>query len=125
MVPEFSIPTCNVQEANNALWMTFYGQRHPHVRGTLGDYNPGNFRYLLEPFKMRNAAVREILNRLVSERVDAAWVVQVPPDYLNQLPPEGLWRIVEYDVPDFRQEIEAVRQSLSAYGPPPPARDAN
>jgi len=125
VLPEFSIPKCSVQEANNALWMTLYNQLHPQVRGTLGDYNPGNFRYLLRPLKMHNASVREILHRFVSERVDAAWVVQVPSDHLIQLPPEGLWRIIEYDVPDLRQEIEAVRQSLSAYGPPPAARDAD
>jgi hypothetical protein len=46
---------------------------------------------------MRNATVRQILNRIVSQRRNGAWVVQQPPWNMDKDPSYGLWRVIEYD----------------------------
>jgi hypothetical protein len=45
-------------------------------------------------FAMRNATVRDVLNRLVRISGNIAWVATVPPSELNQDPPSGLWKLV-------------------------------
>ena len=59
----------------------------------------------IRPLKLRNKTVRQILDRLVSENHNAAWIILVPPDQLDRLPRHGpsfnlsdLWDILEYDV---------------------------
>jgi hypothetical protein len=46
---------------------------------------------------MRNATVRQILNCIVSQRRNGAWVVQQPPWNMDKDPPYGLWHVFEYD----------------------------
>jgi hypothetical protein len=49
------------------------------------------------PLELENVTVRQVLNRLVSQRNNAAWVVLVPPRGIDRLPPHGRWYIIEYD----------------------------
>ena len=46
---------------------------------------------------MRNATVRQILDRIVSQHNNGAWVVQQAPRNMDKEPSYGLWRLVEYD----------------------------
>jgi hypothetical protein len=44
-----------------------------------------------------HATVRQILNRIVSQHNNSAWVVQQPPWNMDKEPSYGLWRLFEYD----------------------------
>jgi hypothetical protein len=100
VLPDFRIPKCSVAEASNALYMSLNSQLHPEVTGYAGEYSPGSSRDLIGPLEVRNATVRDILNRLVnSVNRKAAWIVQVPPGHLDELPSGGPWAILEYESP--------------------------
>ncbi len=119
VVPEFVIdrPT-NLQTANNVLWMAFDRTLHQDNRGYIGHYPAGNTARVVGPLKMDHVTTRSVLNRLVRERGDAAWIVQVPPQYLDQLWNAcRSWRIVEYDDPGIRYESKVLRENLRKYGP--------
>lgn len=82
--------------------------------GMVGSLSGGLMKNQIAPLKLRNKTVRQILDRLVSEHHNAAWVVVVPPSQLERLPPHGLsfnvmsfnvndlWEILEYDVSPLR-----------------------
>jgi hypothetical protein len=59
--------------------------------------------------------VGDILDKLVAKEKNAAWVVQVPPEAVDRLAPEGLWRVIEYDDPAFDQAVEAVKKNILRY----------
>jgi hypothetical protein len=99
---EFSVPRCLVGDACNLLHMVLVQELHPQIQGFAGDYSPGDLQNLIGPFKLRNVPVWRVLNRLVSANKKAAWIVQVPPGHLDELPSYGLWTIVEYETPPRR-----------------------
>jgi hypothetical protein len=70
---------------------------HPHATGIVGDYPSGNPQFRVGPWTMRNATVRQILNRIVSQHINGAWVVQQAPWNMDKEPAYGLWRVFEYD----------------------------
>jgi hypothetical protein len=45
----------------------------------------------------KNEALRQILNRIVSQHRNGAWVVQQAPWNMDKDPSYGLWRIFDYD----------------------------
>jgi hypothetical protein len=63
----------------------------------VGDYPGRNPQFLVGPLEIKNATVREILNREVALRGNAGWVVQEAPWNMDKDPSYGLWRIIEYD----------------------------
>jgi len=73
-----------------------YFVEHPHA-GIIGDYPSGNPQFRVGPWTMRNATVGQILNRIVSEHNNGAWVVQQAPWNMDKEPSYGLWRLFEYD----------------------------
>ena len=70
---------------------------HPHATGIAGDYPSGNPQFRVGPWTIRNATVRQILNHIVSQHNDGAWVVQQAPWNMDKEPSSGLWRVFEYD----------------------------
>ncbi len=122
---EFTLPPCTVQEAGHSLWMALDYQLRPGIRGTVGNYSPGVAHDRIGPLTMRNVTARQVLNRLVSDKRNAAWIVQVPPSYLDQVPSDGLWRIVEYDDPTLQYVPQLLRQRLRQYKPPPSRRNGH
>ena len=79
--------------------MSLNNHLHPEVTGYAGEYDPGDPQNLIGPLELRNAPVRQVLNRLVSSTKKGAWVVRVQPCSLDQLPSGGLWTIIEYETP--------------------------
>lgn len=122
VLPEFSVPRCSVGEASHLLHMVLDLELHPQIQGFAGDYSPGDSQSLIGPFKLRNAPVWRVLNRLVSANKKAAWIVQVPPGHLDELPSYGLWIIVEYETPP-RRYAEALRHTIWDSSPNPPGRE--
>jgi len=116
VLPEFSTPRCSVVEASHVLEMSLYRKIHPDVEGFAGDYSPGHLQNLIGPLKLRNVRVWKVLNRLVSGNKPAAWIVQVPPGHLDELPSYGLWTIVEYESPP-RRYAAVLRSTIWGTGP--------
>jgi len=98
VLKEFVIPRrCTLAEANDLLRMVLELDLDPRIRGFAGNYNPGSMERIIGPLTMRGVTVREVLNRLVSQRRNAAWIVQVPPGQSDRIPPHGLWTLMEYE----------------------------
>lgn len=97
-IPDFAIDKeITLQAASLKLLGGLYFALNPHSTGIVGDYPSGNPKFRVEPLRMKNATVRQILNRIVSQHRNGAWVVQQAPWNMDKDPSYGLWRIFEYD----------------------------
>ena len=72
------------------------------VSGIYGSAPGGRPEDRVGPLELEHVTVREVLNRLVRERSNAAWVILVPPNRLDRFPSDGLWYIIEYEAPQAR-----------------------
>ena len=124
VLPEFVMRRCSVADASNVLYMSLNSQLHPEVTGYAGDYNPGDMQNLVGPLELRNAPVRHILNLIVGAGDKrSAWAVRVQPGCLDQLPPDGLWTIIEYQTPP-RRYAEDLRREIFGREPPASPKEA-
>jgi hypothetical protein len=97
-ISEFTIAReVTLQAASLQLLGRLYFVQHPRATGIVGDYPSGNPQFRVGPWTMRNTTVRQILNRIVSQHNNGAWVVQQPPWNMDKEPEYGLWRVIEYD----------------------------
>ena len=97
-IPEFAIDKgMTLQAASLKLLGGLYWALNPNATGIMGDYPAGNPKFLVGPLRMKNATIREILNRIVSQRMNGVWVVQQAPWNMDKDPSYGLWRVFEYD----------------------------
>ncbi|MBZ5544265.1 MAG: hypothetical protein LAO07_11395 [Acidobacteriia bacterium] len=113
---EFSIPRASglvtVVMASNLLRMELKRSLQPAPSqaatgpvGIVGSLPVGRVENKIGPLSLHNVTVRKVLDRLVSEHNNSAWLVVVPPERLEH-PPSGspslnvndLWLILEYDV---------------------------
>jgi hypothetical protein len=117
----FVIPRCTLEEANHRLQTALALALDPATaHNVVGDCQAGAGKRLVGPLKLRRRTVAEVLDELVAEQGNVAWVVQVPPEALDQLAPEGLWRFIDYDDPAFDQAIAAVKKNFFRYPPSSP-----
>jgi hypothetical protein len=99
-IPEFTIEIekeITLQAASLKLLGALYWALNPHSTGIMGDYPGGNPKFLVGALRMKNATIRQILNRIVSQHRNGAWVVQQAPWNMDKDPSYGLWRVFEYD----------------------------
>ena len=96
-VQHFKIPESTMQHAGVVLAINLYSVLNPHSGGVAGDYAGGNPKYLTGPFDLENKTVREILDRIVSQHRNGAWIVQQPPWTMGRDLGYGFWPIIEYD----------------------------
>jgi hypothetical protein len=97
-IPEFTLDKeVTLQAASLQMLIALHFAVNPHATGILGDYPGGNPKFRVGPLRMKNATVRQILNRIVSQRRNGAWVVQQAPWNMEKDPSYGLWRVIEYD----------------------------
>jgi hypothetical protein len=97
-IPEFAIDKeITLQAASLKLLGALYWALNPQSTGIVGDYPGGNPQSRVGPLRMKNARVRQILNRIVSQRRNGAWVVQQAPWNMDKEPSYGLWRVFDYD----------------------------
>lgn len=97
-IAEFRLPREEtLHAASLQLLSTLRFALHSDRNGIVGDYPTGNAQVRVGPWTMRNATVRRILNRIVSQHRNGAWVVQQAPWNMDKDPPYGLWRVFEYE----------------------------
>jgi hypothetical protein len=77
--------------------------------GIVATLPSGLLKNEIGPLRLRNKTVRQILDRLVSEHNNSAWIILVPPAELKHLPRHGqywsvndLWLILEYNLSPLR-----------------------
>lgn len=113
LLPEFVVRRGTLMEVNNALCMTADRHLHPGAGGYVGTFPPGKTEKQIGPFKLQSVTVKEVLNRLVSDYQDAAWIGQVPPQGIDAgFARCDAWRIVQYDDPAMERNIEILRRDL-------------
>jgi hypothetical protein len=117
VLPSFSIVRCSPQEASHQLEMALVLWLHPGIRGMAGDYSPGMTGKNVGPLRLTNITVRQVLNRIAREAVQLAWVIQVTPREMGQLPSSGLWLVVDYDEPFVMGHVgERIRYAMRPVG---------
>lgn len=113
VMPDLKVPRCTITEASGLIRMSLALSLHPSLRGFAGEYAPGKLSDLVGPVTFRNATVRHMLDALVAQAGDVAWVSRALPRDMSELPPGGLWRIVSYDDPDLGAVPDLLRRSLA------------
>jgi hypothetical protein len=96
-IPEFRIAETSMHEAGLALSLHLYFVLNPKSGGIAGDSLGGNLAFRAGPFDLKNATVREILNQIVSQHGNGAWIVQQPPSTMGKDLGYGFWKVLEYD----------------------------
>jgi hypothetical protein len=97
-IPEFAIDKeITLQAASVKLLGALYWVLNPHSAGIVGNYPAGNPKFRVGPLRIKNATVRQILDGIVSQHGNGAWVVQQAPWNMDKDPSYGLWRVFEYD----------------------------
>lgn len=87
-------------EASLALSLHLYFILNPNRGGIAGDSAGGNLTFRVGPFNLKNTTVRDILNEIVSQHSNGAWLVQQPPWTMGKDLGYGLWKVVEYEKTD-------------------------
>jgi hypothetical protein len=89
-----------LEQADCDLKGAFYFALNPNIKGVVGDCMFGGLGQRIDGLKMNNATVRQILDALVSQHGNGAWVVQQPPWTMNKDAGFGVWRLLAYDRTD-------------------------
>jgi hypothetical protein len=105
-IPEFRIGETSMHEASLALSLHLYFVLNPKIGGIAGDSPGGNRDFRVGPFDLKNATVRDILNHIVSQHSNGAWIVQQPPWTVGKDLGYGLWKVLEYDRTDAEYSRE-------------------
>jgi len=115
-IPHFRISETEMHQADFALHIGLYFVLNPHSRGIVGDYPGGNFGFRVGPLDMKNGTVREILNCIISQHGNGAWVVQQPPWTMDKDLGYGVWKVLEYDRTDgsYSRELQVRGLGLRA-----------
>jgi hypothetical protein len=105
-IPQFRIGETSMHEASLALSLHLYFVLNPNSDGIAGDSPGGNLAFRVGPFDLKNTTVRDILNQIVSQHLNGAWVVQQPPRTMGKDLGYGLWKVLEYDRTDAEYSRE-------------------
>jgi hypothetical protein len=107
-IPRFRIGETTMHEASLALSLHLCFTLNPNSGGTAGDAPGGNLAFRVGPFDVKNTSVRGILNQIVSQHCNGAWVVQQPPWTMGKDLGYGLWKMLEYDRTDgeYSRELQ-------------------
>jgi hypothetical protein len=115
-IPQFRIGEMSMREASLALSLHLYFVLNPKSDGIAGDSPGGNLAFRVGPFDLKNATVRGILNQIVSQHRNGAWIVQQPPWTMGKDLGYGLWKVLEYDRTDaeYSRELQVRGLGLQA-----------
>jgi hypothetical protein len=115
-IPQFRIGETSMHEASLALSLHLYFVLNPQSGGIAGDSPGGNLAFRVGPFDLQNATVRDILNQIVSQHSNGAWIVQQPPWTMGKDLGYGLWKVLEYDRTDaeYSRELQVRGLGLQA-----------
>jgi hypothetical protein len=99
-IAKFKVSEMPLEQANCDLKIAFYFALNPKSSGIVGDCPYGGIEYRISGLDVKNTTVRQILDALVSQHGNGAWVVQQPPWTMDKDLGYGLWRLLAYDRTD-------------------------
>lgn len=104
----FKVSKMPVEQADCQLKVAFYFALNPKSGGIAGDCPYGGIAYETSGLEVKNATVQRILDALVSQHGNAAWVVQQPPWTMDKDLGYGFWRVLAYDRTngDYTRELQ-------------------
>lgn len=107
-IARFKVSKMPVELADCKVHGALYFALNPNSSGVLGDCPYGGIEHEVDGLEKKNATVRQILNALVSQHGNAAWVVQQPPWTMDKELGYGLWKMLAYDRPDgeYSRELQ-------------------
>lgn len=115
ILPEFKTQRTSVVGASAALEIRLFFALNPRAQGIAGDYPGGDPTDLVGPFDVHNKTLKQILDTIVAHSNGASWVANANGPELKNLPPSGLWRIMEYDSPiaSYASLLKGIAESLA------------
>lgn len=107
-IARFKVSDVPLEQADCNLKIAFYFALNPKSTGMVGDCLYGGIEYRIDPLDVRNATVGQILDALVSQHGNGAWVVQRPPWTMDKDLGYGLWKVLAYDRTDgeYSRELQ-------------------
>jgi hypothetical protein len=99
-IAKFKVSDMPLEQADCHLKMAFSFALNPKSNGIVGDCPYGGVEYRISSLDVKKASVRQILDALVSQHGNGAWVVQQPPWTMDKDLGYGLWKVLAYDKTD-------------------------
>jgi len=99
-IAKFKVSEMPLEQVDCNLKIAFYFALNPKSSGIVGDCPYGGIEYRIDGLDVKNATVRQILDALVSQHGNGAWVVQQPPWTMDKDLGYGLWKVLAYDKTD-------------------------
>ena len=99
-IAKFKASAIPLGEADCNLKMAFHFALNPNSGGIVGSCLYGDMDYRIDSIDMENATVRQILDALVAQRGNGAWVVLQPPWTMDKDLGFGFWKVLAYDRAD-------------------------
>lgn len=112
VLSRFSIPKCSLLMAEALLRVQLFREANPNNKAGYGLSISGADNTEIGPLDMKHVTVRDVLNRLVREHGQAAWIIQVRPP-IPEHSWDGVWAVVEYDSGLFDHISEITREHSS------------
>jgi hypothetical protein len=107
-IAKFKVSEMPLEQADCNLKIAFHFALNPKSSGIVGDCPYGGIEYRIGGLDVKNATVRQILDALVSQHGNGAWVVQQPPWTMDKDLGYGLWKVLAYDRTDgeYSRELQ-------------------
>jgi len=99
-IAKFKVSDVPLEQADCNLKIAFYFALNPKGTGIVGDCPYGGLEYRIGPLDVKNATVGQILDALISQHGNGAWVVQQPRWTMDKDLGYGLWKMLAYDRTD-------------------------
>lgn len=99
-IETFKVSAMPLELAGCRLRTTLYFAVNPSSKGVVGDCPYGGAEHTIEGLEMKNVTVRQILDALVAQHGNGAWIVQQPPWTMDKDLGYGFWKLLAYDRPD-------------------------
>jgi hypothetical protein len=96
-ISKFKVSDVPLEQADCDLKIAFYFALNPKSSGIVGDCPYSGIEYRIGPLDVKNATVGQILDALVSQHGNGAWVVQQPPWTMDKDLGYGLWKVLAYN----------------------------
>ncbi len=115
-IAKFKVSEMPLEQADCSLKIAFYFALNPKSSGIVGDCPYGGIEYRISGLDVKHASVRQILDALVSQHANGAWVVQQPPWTMDRDLGYGLWKVLAYDRTDGEYSRELQVRGLGLQG---------
>jgi len=101
-IRHFKVDPMPLEQAGCQLAIAFKFAMNPKMKGLAGDCLFAGIEQRIDGVEMNGSTVREILNALVSQHGNGAWVVQQPSWTMNKDLGFGVWKLLAYGRADGR-----------------------